>query len=146
MKTVFEDFSDHTAHPCHVTFSVLDLQSSGHSTSIASEDYPHVVRATKRALSNMDGATVFKEAKAIIRRSVGCSGGDYCQCDLNSLLYAFIAELLKHPDKRTRKIMIASISALLKREGGVHVMLFMPPSGPSAWALAAPVSKDHQMQ
>jgi hypothetical protein len=145
MPPVFEEFSELTAPPGHVTFTVLDLQSSGHSVSIASKDYPRMVRATKHGLSHMDSATVFKEANAIIRRSVGCRGGDCCRCDNDGLLCAFIAELLKHPDKRIRKKMMTGIKALLKKEGGAHFMVFMPPTGPSAWVLAAPVHKG-QMQ
>jgi hypothetical protein len=142
-NAIFEELSDHTAPPGHVTFSVLDLQSSGHSVSIASKDYPRMVRTTKHGLSNIDSTIVFKEARAIIRRSVGCIGGDHCRCNSDGLHYAFIAELLKHPDKRTRKKLMTGIDSLLRKEGGAHVMLFMPPTGPSAWALAAPVHKDH---
>jgi hypothetical protein len=75
MTTVFEAFADYEAPPGHVTFSVLDLQSSGHSVSIASNDYPRIVRATKTGLSGISAAIVFKGAVEIIRRGVVCNGG-----------------------------------------------------------------------
>ena len=137
MNAGSEDFSDFTAPPGYVTFSVLDLHRSGHSASIAAEDYPGVVRATKNALSGTSAATVFEGAIEIIRRSVVCTG-DGCQCEDDGLLYAFISALLKHPDKRTRKSLMSEISAILMKEGGAHVILFMPPVGPSAWLVAAP--------
>ena len=137
MSTVFEDYSDLAAPPGYVTFSVLDQAQGGHSVSVEAKEYPGVVGATKNALSNMSAATVFEGAIAIIRRSAICTG-DVCQCEDDGLLYAFISALLKHPDKRTRKSLMAEISAILMKEGGVHVILFMPPVGPSAWLVAAP--------
>ena len=111
-STVFEDFSDHTAPPGHVTFSVLDQSHCGHSVSIAAKEYPGVVRATKNVLSGMSAATVFEGAIGIIRRSAVCTG-DECQCEDDGLFYAFISVLLKHPDKRSRKKLMASISTSL---------------------------------
>jgi len=137
MSSVFEDYSDRAAPPGHVTFSVLDMQSSGHSVTIASKEYPGVVRATKAGLSSMSAATVFEGAIEIIRRSAVCTGGG-CLCEDDDLLYAFIGALLKHPDKRTRKKLMAKISAILMKEGSAHVILIMPPVGPSAWLVAAP--------
>ncbi len=137
MSTVFEDYSGHTAPPGYVTFSALNQAHVGHSVSIASKDYPGVVRATKTVLCDMSTATVFEGAIEIIRRSAGCTG-DECQCEDDGLIYAFISALLKHPDMRTRKSLMAEISAVLAKEGGVHIILIVPPAGPSAWLVAAP--------
>lgn len=136
-STVFKNFSDHAAPPGHVTFSVLERDHSGHSVSVAANEYPGVVRTTKSVLSNLNRLTVFEGAIEIIRRSVVCTG-DGCQCEDDGLFYAFISALLKHPDKRCREIMMADINAILKKEGGAHVILFMPPVGPSTWLVAAP--------
>jgi hypothetical protein len=114
MGSVFEGFSDRAAPPGHVTFSVLDMQSGGHSVTIASKEYPGVVRATKAGLSSMSAATVFEGAIEIIRRSAVCTG-DGCLCEDDGLLYAFIGALLKHPDKRTRKLLGVGIRGSLKK-------------------------------
>jgi len=47
MPPVSDNFSDHTALPGQVTFSVLDQEHNGHSVSVAAIEYPGVVRATK---------------------------------------------------------------------------------------------------
>ena len=130
-------FPDRAAPPGYVTFSALDQAHGGHSVSIASKEYPGIVCATKNVLSDMSAPTVFEGAIEIIRRSVVCAG-DECQCEDDGLLYAFISALLKHPDKQTRKTISAGIRKHLKKKGGVHVILFMPPVGPSAWLVAAP--------
>lgn len=135
MTDVFDNFSDHTAPPGHVTFSVLNVEGSGHSVSFASKEYPGVVHATKYGVSDLDAGTVFKGAIEIIRHSSGCSG-DGCQCDDDGLLYAFISALLKHPDKRSRRSLRESITSSLKKNGCAHVILFMPLAGPSAWFIA----------
>ena len=132
--TASESFSDYAAPPGHVTFSVLDQAHGGHSVSISAREYPGVVRATKTVLSNLSRATAFKGAIEIIRHRVGCADGCW-QCENDGLLNAFISALLNHPDKRSRKTLMASISTSLKKEGGAHVILFMPPTGPSAWLL-----------
>ena len=137
MTNEFEVFSDNAAPPGHVTFSALDQAHRGHSVRIASKEYPGIVSATTNALSDMSAATVFDGAIEIIRRSVVCTG-DGCQREDDGLLYAFISALLKHPDKRTRKSLMSEISAISMKEGGAHVILFMPPVGPSAWLVAAP--------
>ena len=139
-STVFEGFSDHTAPPGHATFTVLDQEHSGHSVSIASKDYSGVVRATKIVFTGMSAVTMFEGAIEIIRRSAVCSG-DKCQCEDDGLLYAFISAMLKHPDKTSRKSLTAGISDSLKKSGGAHVILFMPPTGPSAWFIADPSAK-----
>ena len=140
MTTVFKDLSDHAALPGHVTFSVLNMERSGHSVSVASTDYPSVIRTTKNGLSGINPATVFKEAIEIIRRRAVCSG-DKCQCEDDGLIYAFISALLKHPDKSSRKSLTEGICNSLKKSGCAHVILFMPPTGPSAWLIADPPSK-----
>lgn len=139
MTSVFEDFSDHTAPPGHVTFSVLDQEHSGHSVSIAANEYPGIVRAARTGLSGISSATVFKGAVELIRRGVVCTG-DGCQCDDDDkvLLGAFIGTLLKHPDKPTRKMLMAGIDSSLKNSGGAHIILIMPPTGPSAWLISDP--------
>lgn len=137
MTAVFEDFSDHAAPPGHVTFSVLNMERSGHSVSIASKEYSGVVRTTKTVLTGMSTVTVFDGSIEIIRRSAVCTGGR-CLCEDDSLLYAFISAMLKHPDKRTRKSLTAGISDSLKQKDCVHVILLMPPTGPSAWFIADP--------
>ena len=137
MSIVFDDFSDLSAPPGHVTFSVLDQALGGHSVSISSREYAGVIRATKDGLSDIRAATAFKGALEIIRRSAVCTG-DGCQCEDDRLIYAFISALLKHPDKRTRKKLMAEISSMLMKRGGAHVILIMPPDGPSAWLVAAP--------
>ncbi len=139
MTNVIEPFTDHTAPPGHLTFTVLDQMHAGHSVSIASEDYAGVVRATKSNLSDISAATVFAGATEIIRRSVGCADGGIRSED-DGLLYAFISALLKHPDKRSRRKLMAGIRTTVKKEGGAHVILIMPPTGPSAWMIAAPAS------
>jgi hypothetical protein len=142
MTTVFEDFSDYIAPPNHVTFTVLDQEHCGHSVSVASGEYHGLVYVTKTCVSNMDASAVFESSIEIIRSKIRCEGG--VQDADDGLFCAFISALLKHPDKRTRKKLIACIDARLKKEGGAHVILIMPPTGPSAWALAAPVSKDQR--
>ncbi|MBT3558528.1 MAG: hypothetical protein HN491_12260 [Rhodospirillales bacterium] len=137
MTAVHEDFSDHPAPPGHVTFSVLDQEHSGHSVSVASNEYQGVVRTAKSTLSCFSAATVFEEAIKIILRSVSCSG-DGCQCEDDGLLTAFISALLKHPDKCTRKKLMEGINGSLKKNNGAHVILIMPSSGPSAWLIADP--------
>jgi hypothetical protein len=137
MNAVFEDFSDNTAPPGHVTFSVLDTRRRGHSVSVASSDYPNAVCATRKSLSGFCATTVFKGSLAVIRSKIKCDGGSECEDD--GLLYAFIAALLKHPNKRFRKELTSGINTLIKQQGGVHVILVMPPIGPSAW-LFAPVA------
>jgi hypothetical protein len=62
MSAGYEDFSDFTAPPGHVTFSVLNLQCRGHSVSIAAKEYPGVVSAMKMVLSGMKRGTVFEGA------------------------------------------------------------------------------------
>lgn len=84
----------------------------------------------------MSAATVFEGAIEIIRRSAVCTG-DGCQCENDGLIYAFISALLNHPDKRTCEKLMIDVCSILMKEGGVHVILFMPPAGPSAW-LATP--------
>jgi hypothetical protein len=137
MAVILEGFSNHTAPPGYVTFTVLDQERSGHSVSIASKEFPGAVRATKAGLSKICAATVFEGAIEIIRRGVACTGGS-CQHDDDSLLYAFISALLKHPHKLTRKRLMASISSSRRKIGGAHVILIMPPAGPSAWLIADP--------
>jgi hypothetical protein len=137
MATLFEDIPADNAPPGHVTFSVLDQRHSGHSVSIASTEYPGVVRATKTGLSGISSTIVFKGAMEIIQRSAVCSG-DKCQCEDEGLLYAFISVLLKHPDKRISKLLMAKISSGLKSVGGAHITLIMPKYGPSAWLVAGP--------
>jgi hypothetical protein len=137
MNAILEGAWDYTAPPGHVTFSVLGEEAGGHSVSIASKNYTGVVRATKSALSNMNAGAVFEGAIEIIRRSIVCHGDD-CPREDDELLGAFISALLKHPDRRTRKTLAAGISSRLKREGEAHVILFIPPVGPSAWILGAP--------
>jgi hypothetical protein len=137
MTIVFEDFSDNTAPPGHVTFSVLDQEHRGHSVGIASNEYTGAVRATKAGLSDIPSADAFKGAMEIIRRSAVCSG-DQCQCEDEGLLYAFISVLLKHPDKRTSKPLMAKIRSGLRNVGSAHVILVMPPDGPSAWHVPMP--------
>ncbi|MBT7956352.1 MAG: hypothetical protein HN731_14270 [Rhodospirillaceae bacterium] len=137
MTTVFEDFSSHTAPPGHVTFTVLDQKQSGHSVIIASADYLSVVRTTKLAISGISAADAFKGAIEIIRRSVNCTG-EMCMCEDNGLLYAFISALLKHRDKQTRKSLAANIRSSLKKNGSAHIILFIPPAGPSSWLIAGP--------
>jgi hypothetical protein len=136
-STIFEDFSGHAAPPGHVTFSVLNFERYGHSVCVASKEYPGVVRKTKAGLSDISAATVFKEAIKIIRRNAVCTGNRFL-CEDDGLLYAFISAMLKHPDKRTRKSLTEGISDILKKSGGAHVILFMPPTGPSAWLIADP--------
>lgn len=137
MAVILEAFSDHAAPPGHVTFSVLDHERSGHSVSIASKEYSGVVGATKSGISGVGTAIAFKGAIEIMRRCATCSE-DRCQREDDSLLYAFISALLNHPDKRTRERLLAGISSSLKNNGGAHVMLIMPPDGPSAWLVANP--------
>lgn len=139
MTTVFENFSDHTAPPGHVTFSVLNKERSGHSVSVASKEYPGLVHATKIGLSNMDAGIVFEGAIKIIGQSAACTGKG-CLCDDDGLLYAFVSALLKHPDNRSRRSLRESIGSSLKKHSGAHVILFMPPTGPSAWLFAEPSS------
>ena len=138
MSAGSEDFSDLTALPGHVTFSVLDLHCSGHSVSVAAKEYPGVVRATKIVLSKMNRAAVFKGAFEIIRRNVGCDGNYHNEDD--GLFFAFISALLKHPDKRIGKKTMAGIRACLKREGGAHVILIMAVDSPSVWIVCGPRS------
>ena len=142
MTTVSEDFTDYTAPPGHVTFSALDQEHNGHSVSIASKEYHGVVRAAKTVLSDINAATVFKGAVEQIRRSVVCTG-DGCQRDDDDqvLLGAFIGALLKHPDKPTRRKLKAAIADGLKKNGGAHIILIIPPTGPSAWLIADPSNK-----
>jgi hypothetical protein len=141
--TEFEDYPDHTAPPGYVTFTVLDQNDSGHSASIASADYLSVVRTTKLGLSGISAADVFKGAIEIIRGSVSCTG-EMCQCEDDGLLYAFISALLKHPDKRTRKLLTGGVTNSLKKSGGAHILLYMPPIGPSSWLIAEPSSQSLQ--
>jgi len=137
MNAVLEGFSDFTAPPGHVTFSVLDHELNGHSVSIASKEYPGIARVAETGSSGVGKATALKGAIDTIRRGVACTG-DRCQRDDDSLLYAFISALLNHPDKLIRKALLARISGSLRNSGGAHVILIVPPVGPSAWLIADP--------
>jgi hypothetical protein len=139
-NVIFEEFPEYIAPPGHVTFTVLNQENGGHSLSLAANEYPDIVHETKSAFSDVNAANMFKEAIAIIRLSAVCSGHG-CQCEDGLLLYAFIYALLNHPNKRYRKSLKANINSSLKKSGGVHVILFMPPDGPSAWIIDDPSSR-----
>jgi len=135
MTSVHKHFSDYAVSPDQVTFSVLDQDYGGHSVYIASGEYAAAVRATKNGFSDLSAATVFHGAIEILRRNVGCADID-SQREDDSLLYAFIAAMLKHPHKPTRKKLMAGISHNLKKNGCAHLILLMPPTGPSFWMVA----------
>ena len=142
MTKINQDYSAHTAPPGHVTFSVLDHACNGHSMSVASKAYSGIVRSLKSVISDLNQVNVFEGAIEIIRRSVVRAGDDF-QCEDDELLFACISALLKHPDKRIRKTITASIRGHLKKEGGAHVVLLLPPTGPAAWMVGAPGGTSH---
>jgi hypothetical protein len=140
MKPLFEEFPEHVAPPGHVTFTVLNQENGGHSLSVAANEYPDIVHATENTFSDMKVSNLFKEAIAIIRLSADCTGHG-CQCEDGLLLYAFVYALLNHPNKQYRKSLMASVSTIMKKSGGVHVILSIAPDGPSAWIIEDPSSR-----
>jgi hypothetical protein len=136
MNSIFETFSDHTAPPGHVTFSVLGPAEGGHSVTISEGSYPGVVRAAKNVLSDLRRAIVFDGALTILRRQAECAGN--CQHDGDELLSAFIAAVLKHPDKRVSKALTVGIRKQLRQEGGAHIILTMAKGAPGLWKIGSP--------
>ncbi len=137
MSGIYEDFSPCTAPPGRITFSVLNQAEGGHSVSVDISEYPGFIRETRACLSGINASAVFQAAVKELQHGADCKGGE-CQCDIEELLSAFIAAMLKHPDKRSRKILKAEIRGYLKKNGGAHVILLMPNNGPSAWLVAGP--------
>lgn len=137
MRDEYGEFSDFTAPLGHVTFTVLDIERSGHSVGIDANEYTKYLCNAKTVLAGISATAIFNHAIRVIGRSVGCADG-CARCADDELLCAFVSALLKHPDKRQRKTLTNGISDMLKKEGGAHVILIIPPTGLSVWMLAAP--------
>ena len=91
----------------------------------------------------MKRGTVFEGALEIIRRNVGCDGNHHI--DDEGLHYDFVSALLKHPDRRLGKQLMAGIRACLKSESGAHVILIMAVGSPLVWIVSGP-SNDTPVQ
>jgi hypothetical protein len=144
MNTQTEISCDLFASPNHVTFTILDERETGHSVSVGSLDFPDLLRASKSALKVLNRSEAFKGAMHIFRQNVKCAPN--CCVDRNDLLYSFFTALLKHPRKQTGKTVLLEIDVLLKKYGGAHVILVMPPNGPSVWSVVVPSNDEQKPQ
>ncbi len=137
MISEFCRLDNYAAAPGHITFTAVDSDFSGHSVAITTGDYPGMVRTVKKASATTSCNNAVMGALSIIQELVGC-GGAGCKCDARRALPAFIALMIKHPDKRHIKPIIRHVNASVESNVGVHVILFFFEDDRFAWMLHKP--------
>jgi hypothetical protein len=129
--------NSHTAAPGHITFTAVDQNLCGHSLMVSTSDYRRMARGVKRTFSSMSRIKAAKYSIEIINGLVGCDGRN-CKCDKKIALPAFIALMLKHPDKHLLKPVIRYVEASAKSNQGAHITLHFFSENQFVWAVGKP--------
>ena len=130
-------FSSRTAPLGFITFTAVDPNLRGHSVMIPTGDYRRMARGVKKTFASMSRIKAAKGAIEIISGLVGCDGKK-CKCDVKNTLPAFIALMVKHPDKRLLNPIIRQVEASVKSNEGVNITLHFYGDKQFVWAVGKP--------
>ncbi len=134
---VNSNLKNFTAPPGYITFTAVDENLRGHSVMIATSDYRRMARGVKKTFASMSRIKAAKGAVEIISDLVGCDGSR-CKCNVKNALPAFIALMVKHPDKPLMKPIIQQVDASVKSNEGAHVTLHFFGVGEFGWEIGKP--------
>jgi hypothetical protein len=129
--------NSHTAPPGFITFTAVDQNLRGHSVMIPTSDYRRMARGVKKTFASMSRIKAAKGSIEIIKNMVGCDGRK-CKCDIKNTLPAFIALMLKHPDKGLINPIIRYVEASVKSNEGAHITLHFFGDRDFGWEIGKP--------
>jgi len=130
-------YSSHTAPQGYITFTAVDRNLRGHSVMTPTGDYRQMAKGVNKIFASMSRVNAAKVSLEIINGLVGCDGRN-CKCDVKNALPAFMALMLKHPDKHLLNPIIQYVEASANSNKGASVTLQFFGSYQFSWAVGKP--------